>query len=453
MSLGPTALSAGAVAVGPGSARPAPPAASGQPGRRYLIRGGAVLSNDASVGDFTVADVLVEGKKILSIGPRVDAGDAEVIDAAGRVVMPGFIDTHHHHFETTLRSHLPNGLLTGDGLPAGTANYMADVMGRLMPAYRPDDVQIAELFGALSQLDAGVTTSLDLSQIHHSREHTEAALAGLAESGQRVAFAFSESASNKGFEGEARRIRSRHFASDDQLMTLVMGGELMPPGSYERAWTLARDLDLPLVSHVVPSMAPALAKVARDGMLSRRSLLVHMNGIDNATWKIVAASGAGVSLSVPIEMSMRHGMPVILKVLALGIEPSLSSDVECTMAADSFTQMRSAFTLQRMLASEAAIAGAADAPRLLTSRDVIRYATVRGAEHLWLGDKVGSLAPGKQADIVLLDATALNVAPLNNVPGAVVTLMDRSNVETVIVAGKVRKWRGRLTDFDRPGLT
>jgi cytosine/adenosine deaminase-related metal-dependent hydrolase len=87
-------------------------------------------------------------------------------------------------------------------------------------------------------------------------------------------------------------------------------------------------------------------------------------------------------------------------------------------------------------------------PPLLTTRDVLRYATMNGAKALRLDHKVGSLTPGKEADIIVLDATALNVAPLNHVPGAVVSLMDRTNVETVIVAGKVRKWKGQLLDVN-----
>ena len=87
-------------------------------------------------------------------------------------------------------------------------------------------------------------------------------------------------------------------------------------------------------------------------------------------------------------------------------------------------------------------------PPLLTTKDVLRYATMNGAKALRLEGKTGSLTPGKEADILILDATAINVAPLNNVPGAVVSLMDRSNVETVIVAGKVRKWKGKLLGVD-----
>ena len=162
-------------------------------------------------------------------------------------------------------------------------------------------------------------------------------------------------------------------------------------------------------------------------------------------------------------MNMRHGMPPILKMQSLGMEPSLSTDVECTLTADFFTQMRSMMNLQHVLVNQMILdpgfatgnwwpTPPADTPELLTTRDVLRYTTVTGAKHLRLDGKAGSLTPGKEADIIILNAEAINVAPLNQVPGAVVSLMERSNVETVIVAGKVRKWKGKLLDVDLPHL-
>jgi cytosine/adenosine deaminase-related metal-dependent hydrolase len=177
-----------------------------------------------------------------------------------------------------------------------------------------------------------------------------------------------------------------------------------------------------------------------------------MTGMSDMSWQKVKDAGAGVSLAVPIEMNMRHGMPPILKTLAMGIQPSLSVDVECTLTADFFTQMRSAMTLQRALVNQMALENKPDLPELLTTRDVLRFATVQGAKDLRLDGKVGVLAPGKEADIILLDAEAINVAPLNHVPGAVVSLMERSNVETVIVAGQVRKWKGRLRNVNLRAL-
>jgi 5-methylthioadenosine/S-adenosylhomocysteine deaminase len=141
-----------------------------------------------------------------------------------------------------------------------------------------------------------------------------------------------------------------------------------------------------------------------------------------------------------------------MKMLSLGLEPSLSTDVECTLCADLFTQMRCALSTQRGIVNALPVAERLQSPPLLTSHDVIRYATQRGAQHLWLGSRIGSLSPGKQADLVLLDTRSVNTTPLNNVAGAVATLMDRSNVETVIVGGKVRKWQGRLQGADLAAL-
>ena len=172
-----------------------------------------------------------------------------------------------------------------------------------------------------------------------------------------------------------------------------------------------------------------------------------MTGMSDVGWKAAADAGAHVSIAAPIEMHMRHGMPPIQKVIDLGMSASLSSDVECTMSADMFTQMRGVLTLQRMLANELALQGK-DYPKLMTSLDALKLATVGGAKGLRLDRVTGSLTPGKEADIVLLDARALNVAPLNNAVGAIVTLMDRSNVSTVLCAGVVKKWRGALLDYD-----
>jgi cytosine/adenosine deaminase-related metal-dependent hydrolase len=190
------------------------------------------------------------------------------------------------------------------------------------------------------------------------------------------------------------------------------------------------------------------------------NLFIHMTGMSDTAWLKVKEKGAQVSIAFPIEMNMRHGIPPIIKMQSLGMEPSLSVDVECTMTADFFTQMRVAMNMQRMVVNQMILeqgnftppnqwpTPAPGTPPLLTTRDVLRYGTMNGAKALRLDSKVGSLTPGKEADIIILDATAINVAPLNQVPGAVVSLMDRTNVESVMVAGKVRKWKGRLLDVD-----
>jgi 5-methylthioadenosine/S-adenosylhomocysteine deaminase len=443
-------------ATGPAAAQDGDeaPRDSGRPGRRYLIRGGHVMSMDPAVGDFVQADVLVEGKRILAVEPGLKASGAGVIDARGRIVMPGFVDTHHHQFETALRSFLADGLLFNDGKPHGGINYFEYILGKFAPVYRPQDVYINELFGSLSQLDAGVTTVHDISQIHHSPAHSDAAIKGIADSGRRAAFGYFESAGavpGNQYPDDARRIKKQYFSSDDQLITMTMGGEIYLPG-FGKAWAIGRELKLQVVAHIVGSfgMGPTFDDLAAHNRFGPDNLFIHMTGMSDMSWQKVKDAGAGVSLAVPIEMNMRHGMPPILKTLAIGIQPSLSVDVECTLTADMFTQMRTTMALQRAFVNQMALdmGNPPDLPELLTTRDVLRFATVEGANDLRLGHKIGTLTPGKEADIILLDAEAINVAPLNVVPGAVVSLMERTNVETVIVAGKVRKWKGRLLDVN-----
>jgi cytosine/adenosine deaminase-related metal-dependent hydrolase len=436
-----------------GAAASATPEGVGAHGRRTLIKGGTVLSMDPRVGNHGAGDVLIDGSKIAEVAARIDAPDATVIDASGHIVMPGFIDTHHHQFETALRSFLADAILINDGRPESAHNYYEFVLQKLSMGYRPQDVHINELFAGLAQIDAGVTAVMDVSQIHHSPEHSDAAIEGLRAAGRRAVFGYFEGWGEKTkYPGDARRIRERHFSSSDQLLSMVMGGEIYLPG-YEEAWKVGRELDLPIALHVVGTfgMQPTFDELAKNGKFGPDCLFNHMTGMSEIGWKAAADAGAHVSIAAPIEMHMRHGTPPIQKVRDLGMSASLSSDVECTMSADMFTQMRGVLTLQRMLANELALQGK-DYPKLMSVSDALELATMGGARGLKIDSRTGSLTPGKDADIILLDATALNVAPLNHAAGAVVTLMDRSNVLTVMCAGQIKKWRGAIVGHDIPKL-
>lgn len=425
------------------------PKGIGEANRKTLVKNGVILSMDDAVGNFAVGDVLIEGSKISAVGASIEAEGAAVIDATGRIVMPGFVDTHHHQFETALRGQLANAILINDGRPENAQNYYDTVLQKFSMVYRPEDVYINELFGSIAQLDAGVTTVMDVSQIHHSPEHSDAAIEGLRDAGRRSVFGYFEGWGDRSkYPGDAKRIREQFFSSDDQMLTMVMGGEIYIPG-YEQAWRIGRELGLPIALHVVGTfgMQPIFDQLGAAGMFGPDNIFIHMTGMSDAGWKYTADAGAHISLSVPIEMQMRHGTPPLQRAIDRGVSISLSSDVECTMAADFFTQMRSFVTLQRMEANAKALAGE-DYPRLVTARDAIRTATMGGAKGLKLDHKIGSLTPGKEADIILLNAEALNVAPLNNAAGAVVTLMDRMNVDAVLVAGRVKKWKGQLLGFD-----
>jgi 5-methylthioadenosine/S-adenosylhomocysteine deaminase len=468
-----------------------PPPHTGTPGRRYVIRNGYVMTmepgtpgQDSPFGEFIEGDVLVEGKKIVAIGKNLKAGNATEIDARGKVVMPGFIDTHHHQAWTAIRSAIPDSILINDGTGTASAeqNYFFNILGGFQPTlpgfanhYRPEDVYISELFGGLSQLDAGVTTVLDISQIHHSPQHSDAAVKALKDTGRRAMLGFFESAGNiagNQYPNDAARIAGNLSGHD--LVGFVMGGEVyLGDAAYSASWKIAReDLDGVLIAAhilspfgirpILDDLAAGTGGVNNNIGLGEDNLFIHMTGMSDLGWQAVKDKGVKVSIAFPIEMNMRHGIPPIVKMQQLGLEPSISTDVETNMTADFFTQMRSAMTMQRMVVNQAVLDSGPipvnpwppgpglgnNLPPLLNARDVLRYATVNGAKHLRLDSKTGSLKVGKEADIIILDGTHLNVFPMNNVPGAVVTMMERTNVETVIVAGKIRKWNGRLLDVD-----
>ena len=410
---------------------------SGVPvGERILLKGGTVISMDANVGDFETADVLIDGSVIAAVEPNIEAS-AEVVDAAGMIVMPGFVDTHRHMWQGALRNILPNGVLS---------DYMRDITGAARDVFRAEDAYIGDLVIALGAINAGVTTCLDWSHIGNSPEHTDAAIEGLRESGIRGVYAFGGGAAGPQnvHPQDIRRLRAEHFSSNDQLLTLALA-----TGPNPEHWAIAREVGAPITLHV--NGTGQLLPLA--GLMGPDVTYIHAPSLLEQEWQLIADTGGHISIASAIEMEMGHGIPPIQQALDHGIRPSLSLDVETEMPGDFFNQMRTVFTLQRMQALARERAGEANAPALLTARDVIELATVQGALDNGLESKTGTLTPGKEADLIMLQMNAINVMPVNNVYGAVVLGMDTSNVDTVFIGGQAKKWRGELlgVDLDRIG--
>jgi 5-methylthioadenosine/S-adenosylhomocysteine deaminase len=298
---------------------------------------------------------------------------------------------------------------------------------------------------ALGMIDAGTTAAVDTSQVSHTPEHSDAGIRALQESGLRAVYAYSRGAGpGTRYPQDIARLQQTSFSSSDQLLTLALGGTL-----DAKIFAVAREAGVPAVSHGVNGGTErTLVELGRMGLLRPGDEYIHCNHLSGIAWRLIRDSGGHVSLAPPIEMAMGHGMPAIQDALDNGIRPSLSSDVDVTMAQDPFTIMRSTFTLQRLMVLQRTRNGELNPPRLLTCREVLEFATIEGARCALIDRKVGTLTPGKEADIVMLRADRLNVWPLNNAPGVVVNLMNPSNVEAVFIAGKVRKWRGNLVGID-----
>ena len=420
-------------------------------GKRTLLKGGIVLTLDSQLGNFTQADVLIDGTKIAAVGPNLMNGEAEVIDASNTIVMPGFVDTHRHIWEGVLRN-------IGTDVPLeGRASYLSFVLGKLAPAFRPVDAYAGNLVSALGAIDAGITTLLDWSHIQASPDHTDAVVKALHDSGLRAVFAYGFpwwGTWNDRQPSWFVRAAREYFSSKDQLLTLALAAPGPEFTDFEVArdhWKLAREVGARITVHVGVGSYGQEGKVQEmgaAGLLGHDTTYIHCTTLNDTEIQMIVDSGGTVSLASPVEMMMGHGMPPIQKFLDRGLRPSLSVDVETNIPADMFTQMRSVISLQHALAFEKILAGQHNVPNRITTRDVLAYATIEGARANGLEDKVGSLTPGKEADIIMLRTDRINVMPINDPIGAVVWGMDTGNVDTVFIAGRAMKRNGELLYVD-----
>lgn len=419
---------------------------------KILLKGGTVLSVDPQVGDLPTGDVLIDGDTIAGVEPSIDA-DAEVVDCTGRVVIPGFVDTHRHTWEAAIRNCAPNATLD---------DYFVEVLDTFAPLYRPEDVNASNVAGSLECLNAGITTLVDWSHINNTPDHPDAAVQGLQETGIRALYAYGSA--NTSIEkywyfspeaipgDDVRRIRDTYFSSDSGLLT--MGLATRGPGFtqdqvVESEWGLARELGIPITVHVnMGRLAGRYAMVEqldRLGLLGPDTTFIHCCYFSEHEWQRVKDTGGTISVAPQVELQMGHGWPPVNKARQFGLRPSLSIDVVTTVPGDMFTQIRAAFGAERARVNAVTWELGTPTPEtMLTARDMLTMATLDGAHVAGLEDRTGSLTPGKQADVVVIDATAIGVAPVHDPVAAVTLSADVSNVEHVIVGGVFRKRDFRL---------
>ncbi len=423
---------------------------------RLLIRGGHVVSMDDAIGDLTPGDVLIEDDRIAAVGPQLEASGASVLDATGQIVLPGFVDTHRHTWQTCLRGICADWTLR---------DYFRGIRQRISPNCSADDVHAGNLVGALEALDAGVTTILDFSHCNNTPQHADAALAGLREAGIRAVFGygyFPAPSAQPGFAdhaarlADARRIRNDELPGDDGLVT--MGIALTETGLLPFELTIAearsaRDLGVPTVLHTGCSWGSAITEgvpeLQRHGLLGPDQIHVHCNTLDDRDFDRLAHAGCKISCSPETELQMGMGHPVIVRALERGMRPSLSCDVISSNSGDMFAQMRIALAFLRCIDNDRANARNELPETLsLTVRDALGWGTRNGAHALGIEDRIGSLTPGKQADVVVLGGRRLNMTPIADAVGTIVAQANPSNVEHVLVAGRMVKRDGELVGVD-----
>ena len=430
---------------------------------RTLIRGGTVITMEPGVPD-QVADILIDGDQIAAVGPDLNVADgsARIVDAAEHIVVPGFIDTHRHVYQILLR---------GLGSNWSLIQYLAAIIATVGPHFTPEDLYLANRLGALDAIDSGVTAVFDWSQNQSTPEHTDALIAGLESTSIRATFG---SGANQADwleclappflstvptnAAEVRRLRAR-YPSDTGLLTIgmaVRGPELSTIDVMEQDWALARELGIRLNMHLGQAEFPGRPHVValkNAGLLGDDLTFGHCNYLTDEEITLMADHGVTASVTPEDESNMGHGWPAIGRLIAGGVWPNIGVDTCLAVGGDQFTAMRFALAITRAQHNDGVLTSGANPWSLsLTTRDVLRMATLEGARALGQEHRIGSIAPGKQADLVAINTADISMTPVIDPVASVVHSAGRAVVSDVFIAGRHVKKNGTLVGADIAGL-
>ena len=407
---------------------------------RTLFKGGAIVTMDPKVPNLSTGDVLVEGGRIAAVGLNVQADGAEVIDAAGSIVMPGLIDAHHHMWLGVMRRMMPDV----DDLFA----YIDVVAETLGAHYRPRDMYLSTKLTAVASLDAGITTIIDACHSSRSPEHTDAALDALDDSGIRalhmVGAAMDKGASSDHLPGDLKRL-AESWNQGAGLVRVGLFGQLNLDW-----WKVARSLDMRILTEFIGDLAKLGPEFAAPGVLGPHNIFNHCTRIPEETWKLFGAAGVNVTVNPRSDALFGFDDESFAYQQAVdhGLTPALGIDLDTAFGSDLFGEMHALFGQQRSAMRYRKFRGEAGVPAPISVDAVLKAATINGARAAGLENEIGALTPGKQADIIMVRTDGLAVFPVTNAIGTIVQAVERSDVDTVMVDGQIRKRAGKLAGVD-----
>jgi cytosine/adenosine deaminase-related metal-dependent hydrolase len=422
-----------------------PPDAGGP----VVLRGGTVLTMDDAGTVLRDADVLVVHDRIAAVGVALDVPDGtREIDARGGIVMPGMIDTHRHMWQTAMRGYGADWTLT----QYFVWNYLEH--GR---KFRPEDIAAGNRLSPLESLAAGVTSAVDWSHNLHTLDHAEAAVDALRSVPGRFVLAYGNIQAGPwewATDPAVRSFLDRHRDAKDDLLGVQIAFDVTgDPAFPERAaFEAARDLGIPVTTHAGVWGATnddGIRLMHENGFMAPETVYVHASTLTRDSYQRIAATGGSISVSTESECSAGQGHAPTEQVLQYGIPVSLSMDSSVWWSGDMFSAMRATLNADRMAEHmDAHLKGETVTHLRLRAQKVVEWAT-RGGAHALGRDDIGSLQPGKKADVVLIKNDDSPVSfPLLNPYGHVAFQAQRGDVHTVIVNGRVVKHDGRLVGID-----
>ncbi|MFC6282555.1 MULTISPECIES: amidohydrolase family protein [Polaromonas] len=422
---------------------------------RTLIKGATIITMDAQ-GDLPQGDILVTGDTLTDIAPSIHADDAQVVDARGCIIIPGLINAHMHTWQTALRGLAANWTLL---------EYFQKMHAGLATVFEPQDLHVATLVGALNQLNCGTTTLADWCHNNPTPEHNDAAISGLLESGIRAAF-FHGTAKPDPKPGQTpfwevphpraeieRLLRAYQGQPLLSVQAAVLGPHYSTLDVALHDFAMAKDLGLIASLHQGggPARTPdGWEQLEAAGLLGEHINIVHGHALSDAQLKRFCDLGMSFSAAAENEMTQGHGHPITGRLRAFGKAPSLGVDLESVISGDMLTQARVALGMQRSLDNFAfrEAHGGIPPTSTITTREALSWVTVEGARMLKQSHRIGSLAAGKQADLVLIRATDLNMQPVHDPINSVVMQTSLANIDSVMVAGQWKKRQGQLLGVD-----
>ena len=425
--------------------------------QKTLIRSGFVASQDPEIGNQDQLDVLIEGNTIAAVGRDIEAGDAHSVDASDCIVMPGFVDAHRHIWQ---------GALRGVCADWSIMDYFTRIRLNAARFFTAHDMYAAQLQGGLEALNAGVTTVTDYCHNLLTPDHAFEAIRGLKESGLRAVWNYGFNfppAEDPHFRSLQQRlafldeIAKRDFSSSDDLLTLgVAPEEAMLAGSpqvLDQQINAARAVGARLFWHANASAETPPREVAglhERGMLSSDMTFVHMAGTEQDEWRMLNDHGASVVFTPDTELQMGMRWPSSATAKKFGVNQAYGTDIVSNNSADMFTTLR--VGLQALRAQLLEAEGEMQSGVPITCEEVLKWGTIDAARALGMESIVGSITPGKRADILLLkgDSMTLTGWDRTNVAGAIVLHAQSTDVDTVWVDGEVVKQDGKLKMDIRP---
>jgi cytosine/adenosine deaminase-related metal-dependent hydrolase len=419
-----------------------------------LIKGATLVTLDKTIGDFPKGDLLIDGAKIKAIAPSIDAPNATIIDGAGRIVIPGLVNAHMHTWQTALRGVAANWTLI---------EYFHHMHAGLATKFTPDDLYIATLMGGLNQINCGTTTLGDWCHNNPTPDHTDRAIDGLIESGIRATFFHGSpkpdpKPGQKPFwemphpRSEVERLAKTRFSSRDQLVNL--GLAILGPhySTYDVAvddFRLSRDYGLIASMHCAGPDArtpDGWDRLRKDGLLGDNNNIVHGQTLTEEQLRFMLGQGVTFSLTPETELAQGHGFAITGRLRKLGAMPSLGVDLESMIGGDMLTVARVTMASQRGLDNDESRRTTGKLPPTSTihCREALEWITIEGAKMLKQNHRIGSLTPGKQADIVVINADDLNMWPIHDPVTTVITQTSLANIEHVLIDGEFKKRNGKL---------